>query len=247
MIRHIVPYEFEGNSYEGMLVYEDDVKKLRPAIFMQPDWLGVCSHTAGMAAEAAETDYVVMMADMFGKDYGGMNKSNEELGKIARSKRTDIDFILGCGAAADTAMSAEAERLGLIDPNRKGAIGYCMGGGFILEQIRAGAHYAGTVVFHVTLPITVAPDRANKISGRVLAIHGSEDIVTPKPQIDALESEMTSNGVDWQVMMFGHAHHSFCVPNVNDELQRYDERLCRQSYRLMRDFFSETFQEPAAA
>ena len=56
MIEHPVPYEYDGKAYEGMLVYDDSVSEKRPAIFMQPDWLGVCGHTTGMAAEAAESD-----------------------------------------------------------------------------------------------------------------------------------------------------------------------------------------------
>jgi dienelactone hydrolase len=116
-----------------------------------------------------------------------------------------------------------------------------MGGGFVLEQARAGADFKGTVVFHVTLPNPVDPDTAPDIKGRVLAIHGSHDPVTPKPQMDALEAEFAANKVDWQLVNFGHAVHSFCVLGANTETQRYDDRLCRQSYRMMRDFFSETF------
>ena len=66
VIEHSVPYNYDGRPFEGMLVYDDCVKERRPSIFMQPDWLGVCSHTTGMAAEAAEKDYVVLLADMFG-------------------------------------------------------------------------------------------------------------------------------------------------------------------------------------
>ena len=139
LIEHPVGYTYNGRSFEGMLIYNDSVKHRRPAIFMQPDWLGVCSHTIEMAAEAAETDYVILLADMFGKNYGGMNKTNEELGKVARNNRADIDFILGSGKAANDALTAEAERLKLIDKSRLGAVGYCMGGGYLLEQIRDGA------------------------------------------------------------------------------------------------------------
>ena len=178
---------------------------------------------------------------MFGKDYGGEDKTHEELGKVARSNRSNIDFILGCGAAADAALTAEADRLRLIDISRRGAIGYCMGGGYLTEQIRAGADFAGSVFIHVTLPNTVAPNRPNNIKGRVLVIHGSDDVVTPKPQIDAFEAELSANGVDWQVMMFGDAPHGFCVHGAADTLQRYNEKLCRQTYRMTREFFSEIF------
>ena len=53
-------------------------------------------------------------------------------------------------------------------------------------------------------------------------------------------SAMASVSVDWQVMMFGDAVHSFCDPTVHAGPTRYDEKLCRKSYMLMRDFFNET-------
>lgn len=236
-----VPYEYDGKEFEGMLVYDDSVAGKRPAVFMQPDWLGVCDHSADMAAQAGGSDFVMMVADMFGKGYGDVTRTQEELGRIARGTRADLPFVLGCGAAASAALTAEADRLGLIDTNRIGATGYCMGGGFVLEQARAGADFKGVVVFHVTLPNPVDPDAPTDFRGRILAIHGSADSITPKPQMDALEAEFAANNVDWQLVNFGHALHSFCVLGADSDTQRYDDRLCRQSYRLMRDFFADTF------
>jgi len=51
---------------------------------------------------------------------------------------------------------------------------------------------------------------------------------------------MTNAKIDWQLMMFGGAVHSFCDPTVHAGALRYDEKLCRKSYMLMRDFFTET-------
>lgn len=235
-----VPYEYDGRKFEGMLVYDHGIAAKRPAIFMQPDWLGVCRHSIDMAHEVAGKDYVVMIADMFGVGYGERQKTHDELMKISRAVRGDLKFLLGCGARAYDALTAEAGKLGVIDPGKKGAIGYCIGGGFALEQARAGADFKGTVVFHVTLPNPVEPNAKPNIKGRVLALHGSADPVTPKPQMDALEAELTEAKVDWQVMMFGHAVHSFCDKGQNGPALRYDEKLCRQSYRMMREFFAET-------
>jgi len=98
------------------------------------------------------------------------------------------------------------------------------------------------VVFHVTAPNPVDPGATPDFKGRVLALHGAADPVTPKPMMDALEAELTGADIDWQIMMFGHGTHSFCVPGANNPpVQVYDEKLCRQSYRMMRDFFAETF------
>jgi len=237
-----VPYGYDGRQFEGMLVYDDSVSGQRPAIFMQPDWLGVCRHTIGMAEEVAGQDYVVMMADMFGVGYGEKEKTYDELMENAKRLRADLPHILGCGALAYEVLTAEANKRGLIDRDKMGAIGHCLGGGFALEQARAGADFKGTVVFHVTAPNPVDPNTKPDIKGRVLAIHGSVDPVTPKEMMDALEAELTEADVDWQVMMFGHATHAFCIEGANNPpIQVYDEALCQQSYRLMRDFFEQTF------
>ena len=184
-----VPYEYDGRKFEGMLVYDDGVTEKRPAIFMQPDWLGVCDHTIGSATEVAGKDYVVMLADMFGVGFGETEKTVEDLMKSSRQVRNDLDFLLGCGAVAYEALTAQANALGLIDPDKKGASGYCIGAGFALEQARAGADFKGTVLFHITLPQPVDQQATPDIKGRVLALHGSADTVTPKPMMDALEVE----------------------------------------------------------
>ncbi len=236
-----VPYQVNGRPFEGTIVYDDSVKTKRPAIFMQPDWKGVCPDTIAQAQTVAGKDYVVLVADMYGVGYGAKPKTYQDLMAGMKAVHTDLPFTVGCGGAGYDALLAQASKLGLVDSGRKAAIGFCAGGGFALEQARAGADFSAVVVFHVTNPNPVVAGTPCNIKGRVLAIHGSADPVTPKPMMDAFEEEMTTAAVDWQVVMFGGAVHSFCDPTANAGPSRYDEKLCRQSYRLMRDFFSETF------
>ena len=235
-----VPYEVQGRPFEGAIVHDDSVKGKRPALFMQPDWKGACADTIEQARSAAGKDYVVLMADMFGKGYGDIPKTPVELRAGMTAVHQDLAFTVACGGTAYKALLAEANKLGLVDASKTTAVGYCAGGGFVLEQARAGADFKATVVLHVTNPNPVVPGTPCNIAGRVLAIHGSADPVTPKPMMDAFEEELTKAKVDWQVMMFGGAVHSFCDPTVNAAHARYDEKLCRQSYRLMRNFFAET-------
>ena len=235
-----VPYQVGGRQFEGMLVYDDAVTTKRPAIFMQPDWKGVCADTIGQARTVAGKDYVVLMADMFGTGYGAKAKTPDELRAGMLGVHKDLPFTLSCGAAAYDALMSEASKLGIVETGKTAAIGYCAGGGYALEQARAGADFKATVVFHVTNPNPVVAGTPCNIKGRVLAIHGSVDPVTPKPMIDALEDELTKAKVDWQLMMFGGAVHSFCDPTASTPATRYDAKLCRKSYLLMRDFFAET-------
>jgi dienelactone hydrolase len=235
-----VPYEFNGRQFEGMIVYDDGTTTKRPIVFMQPDWKGVSAETIGQARAVAGKDYVVLMADMFGQGYGAKQKTQDELRAGMLAVHKDLPFTIACGGKAYDTLLAGADELGIADTGKVAAVGYCAGGGYALEQARAGADFKALVVLHVTNPNPVVAGTPCNIKGRVLAIHGSADPITPKAKMDAFEDELTQAKVDWQVMMFGGAVHSFCDLTANAQAQRYDEKLCRKSYRLMRDFFTET-------
>jgi dienelactone hydrolase len=235
-----VAYAVDGRPFEGLIVYDDTVKTKRPVVFMQPDWKGVCADTIGQARIVAGKDFVVLMVDMFGAGYGAKPKTQDELRAGMLAVHKNLPFTLSCGGKAHDALLAEGQKLGIVEPAKKAAIGYCAGGGYALEQARDGADFKAVVVFHVTNPNPVVAGTPCNIKGRVLAIHGAADPITPKPMMDALEDELTRAKIDWEVMMFGGAVHSFCDPTANAGPTRYDEKLCRKSYMLMRDFFAET-------
>src|ERR1700742_182560 len=105
-----VRYEVNGRSFEGMIIYDDSVKAKRPAIFMQPDWKGVCADTIAQARTAAGKDYVVLMADMYGVGYGAKPKTYQELMAGMKAVHTDRAFTVACGGAAYDALLAEADK-----------------------------------------------------------------------------------------------------------------------------------------
>jgi dienelactone hydrolase len=223
-----VPYQVNGRPFEGMIVYDDSVKTKRPVIFMQPDWNGVDADNIAQARVVAGKNYVVLVADMFGQGYANKTKTRPDLFAAVGALHGDLPFTLACGGAAYEALLAEANKLGLIETGKTVAIGYCAGAGFMLEQARAGADFKAVVAFHVTNPNPSVAGTPCNIKGRVLAVHGSADTVTPKPKIDALAEELTQAKVDWQVMMIGGMAHGL------------DDKLRRKAYMLMNDFFTET-------
>src|ERR1700757_1768288 len=168
-----VAYQVGGRQFEGMLVYDDAVTAKVPAIFMQPDWKGVCADTIGQARAVAGKDYVVLMADMFGRGYGAKPKTQDELRAGMLAVHNDLPFTIACGGKAFDTLLADADKLGIADTGKIAAVGYCAGGGYALEQARAGADFKALVVLHVTNPNPVVAGTPCNIKGRVLAIHGS--------------------------------------------------------------------------
>ena len=96
MVEKNVPYEVNGRQFEGKIVYDDSVTGKRPAVYMQPDWKGVDADTTGQAREVAGKDYVVLMADMFGKATATSRRPDQlRTGMLAVHK--DRAFTLACG------------------------------------------------------------------------------------------------------------------------------------------------------
>ena len=236
-----VPYQVNGRSFEGAIVYDDSVKTKAPGDFRSTRLEGrVRRHhragegRGGQGLRHAGGGHVRQGLRRPAEDARAARGRHE-----GRAQRPALHHRLR--RAAYDALLTEADKLGLVDTSKKAAIGFCAGGGFVLEQARAGADFKATVVFHVTNPNPVVPGTPCNIKGRVMAVHGRADPVTPKPMMDALEEELTKAKVDWHIVTFGRGVHSFCDPTANHlPSALYDEKLCRTSYMLMRDFFAET-------
>ena len=119
MVEKKVPYQINGRPFEGMIVYDDGVQGKRPAIFMQPDWKGVCADTIAQARIVAGKDYVVLIADMFGAGYGQKSKTVDDLRAGMLAVHNDLPFTIACGGAAYDALLSEASKLGVIDAGKK--------------------------------------------------------------------------------------------------------------------------------
>src|SRR5579864_3696655 len=168
MVERKVGYDIDGKKFEGVLVYDDSVKAKRPAILMEPDWAGVGTKAMAQAREVAGKDYVVFIADVFGVGYAPQN--TQEMQAASRAVHGDINLSRARGGKALDMMLAEGTKLGIIDPTKVAGIGFCFGGGILLDLARDGRDFKALTVFHVTFPQSVDPAGAAKIRGAVLVL-----------------------------------------------------------------------------
>ncbi|MGK9064524.1 dienelactone hydrolase family protein [Stutzerimonas chloritidismutans] len=230
-------YEIDGETFEGMLVYDDAVSKPRPGLVMVPNWLGVTERSAEKAARAAGDRYVVFMADMYGKS---VRPSNPDEAKAAASAvRGDRPLMRKRAQAAVEAFRAQDEVA--IDTSKMAAIGFCFGGGSVLELARSGADLDAFVSFHGNLD-TPDPKDAQQIKAPVLVLHGADDPAVPKEQVDGFIAEMKATDVDWQLVSYGNAVHSFTDPYANvPGRNEYNPEVAQRAFEAMNDLLDEVF------
>lgn len=230
-----VPYEIDGQPYEGLLIYDDQVREPRPGLLMVPNWLGVNEASAQKAARAAGDKYVVLMADLYGK---AIRPSNPDEAKAAATAlRSDRPLMRKRTQAALEVLKRQPG----VDTARLGAIGFCFGGGAILELARDGAPLKGFVSFHGNLD-TPNPDDARQIKAPLLVLHGADDPAVPQEQVDAFVAEMKAAKVDWQLVSYGGAVHSFTNPQANvPGRNEYHPVVAARAFKAMNDLFDEVF------
>src|SRR5215470_15494044 len=169
-----IAYAHEDITFAGTLVYQTGAER-RPAVLMAPNWMGVTDKAIARAQLLAAERYVVFVADMYGAgtrpaDFGEAAELANPLRVNAPEQRRRI-------RAAYDALIREAGERRLID-HRRAAIGFCFGGGNVLELARDGTDLAAVVSIHGDLK-TAAPAPTGAVKAAVLAIHGVPDPVAP--------------------------------------------------------------------
>ncbi|HDQ39570.1 MAG TPA: dienelactone hydrolase family protein [Desulfonatronum sp.] len=234
-----VTYTIDGIEYEGMIIYDDGISDHRPGILMVPNWMGPTAQSLEKATRVAADQYVVFMIDMYGKDIRPANSA--EAGAAAGFVRTDRGLMRKRVNAALEVFKEQADSLPL-DVSRIAAIGFCFGGGTVIELARSGTELAGVVSFHGNLD-TPEPNDANNIKTKVLVLHGADDPSVPDQQVQAFINEMRTANVDWQLVHYGGAVHSFTDPYAaTPGRAEYHPVVAERSFRVMELFFQEIFE-----
>ena len=236
MVAHTVDYQAGDTALRGLLVYDDAVQTRRPALLMVPNWYGVNDTAVKKAESIAGKDYVIFLADMYGKDLRPANAA--EAGTAVKPLYGDRALMrerVNAGLAALRAHAGEAP----IDPARVAAIGFCFGGSAVLDLARSGADVAAAVSFHGGLS-TDDPALAKRIKAAVLAMNGADDQGTMS-DAGAFQAEMKNSPADWEFVVFGHAVHCFTEVGEDSPGCRYDPKVAARSYRLMHEWLDGAF------
>ena len=238
LVTKTVEYRQGETVLEGYLAYDDAVKEKRPGVLVIHEWKGLGLYEKARADQLAALGYVAFAADIYGK---GVRPATPELAsaEAAKYRGTDRSLMRARAAAGLEKLASFKE----VDPDRLAAIGYCFGGTAALELARSGANLKGAVSFHGSLDTPIPAD-AMKIRGKVLVLHGADDPHVPPAQVADFQHEMRMAKVDWQMIYYGGAVHSFSNINSGNDPTKgaaYNEKADRRSWEAMKQFFVEIF------
>jgi dienelactone hydrolase len=226
-----VSYMVDGETLVGLLAYDESYDTKRPAVLVVHEWQGINEYAKKRAQDLAKEGYVAFALDMYG---GGKEYSREEAPQISRAVGSDFPLIeKRFNAALDIIKGVE-----YTDNNNIAAIGYCFGGGIVLNMARMGTDINGVVGFHSSLNTGLTASEGD-IQTRVLAFQGDLDPVAPPEKRDAFVEEMKMGGADFAYVVYSNLEaHNFTNPAGST----YYESEAEMAWASMLAFFDEIFE-----
>lgn len=229
-------YEHAGVKLKGYIAYDDVFSGSRPGVVIVHEWRGLDDHSKEGARKLANMGYIAMALDMYGA--GVLADNSQAAAGLAKPFKDDRKLMRDRAEAGLKVLKAHA----LVASDKIAAMGYCFGGTTALEMARAGLPLAGAVSFHGNLD-TPKPETST-IKCPVLVLHGADDPRVPAADVAAFQNEMRAGKVDWQMVSFGNAVHSFTNPKAGNDPSRgsaYEPKADARSWDYLATFLNEIF------
>ena len=201
-----VEYQSGGLTMKGYLAYDDAIQGKRPGILVVHEWWGHNAYARKRAEMLAAQGYTALAVDMYGN--GRQANHPEDAARFSGEVKKNMGVATTRFIAADNFLKAQPT----VDPNKISAIGYCFGGGIVLEMARRGVDLDLVASFHGSLGTDLP---AEDVKARVLVYNGADDPFVKPEQIQAFKAEMDQAGVDYSFTNYPRAKHSFTNPEAD--------------------------------
>lgn len=207
-------YQVEGVDHIGHIASGVKKGEKKPAVIIVHEWWGHNDYARSRADKLADLGYVAMSIDMYGegqqaahpKDAGAFAKKTMSNFNLAKKKFTKAIEIL--------------KKRDDVDPNKISAIGYCFGGGVVLNMVRAGVDLDLVASFHGSLGAATKMKKGS-FNGKVLVYNGGDDPFVKKSEITNFKKEMKANRVNMEFVSYPDAVHAF----TNKDADKYGKKF----------------------
>lgn len=236
-----VSYQAGDTTLKGYLAVDTAKTGKRPGILVVHEWWGHNDYARKRARMLAELGYTALAVDMYGD--GKQATHPDDAGKFAGEVSKNMPLAEARFKAAMELLQSQPSVAG----GDIAAIGYCFGGGVVLEMARRGLDLDGVASFHGSLG-TQSPAQKGQLQARVLVMNGEADPFVKPEAIEAFKQEMQNAGVDYQFINYPGAKHSFTNPGANTVGQKfnlpleYNAEADRKSWTELQQFLNKVFR-----
>lgn len=237
-----VSYKADSVTLKGYVVYDKNTKGKRPGVLVVHEWWGLNDYPRRRANQLAKMGYIAMAVDMYGNGKTAANPQEAmalvgNFSKNPQLARTRLD-------AAINKLKGYTET----DTANIAAIGYCFGGGVVLNAAKLGSDLNGVVSFHGSL--TGVLPKKELLKAKILVCHGEADKFVSPQEVAAFKKSMDSVGADYTFKTYANATHAFTNPQSTEMGKKfnmpigYNAVADTASWNDMKVFFGRIFMNP---
>jgi carboxymethylenebutenolidase len=199
-----------------------------PGLIVIQEWWGLTTHIADITDRFAAAGFVALAPDLYG---GKTTHDAEEAGRLMAALPTD-QAARDLNGAVDFLVDQDA-----VTGDRIGAVGFCMGGGFVLSLAARDPRVAAAVAFYGVLQ--ESPD-FSALTAAVQGHFGEQDAFIPVEAVHQLAEDITAATGNKPEFNFYPAGHAF----LNDEnlLGTYDPGLAEQAWERAVSFLDQALR-----
>jgi dienelactone hydrolase len=236
-----VEYSAQGVVMKGYLAYDENINGKRPGVLVVHEWVGLNDYARMRARMLAELGYIALAVDMYGG--GKVATHPEDAAKFSSELMKNFPTAKARFIAAMDFLKQQPT----VDSSRIAAIGYCFGGGVVLNIARQGVDLKGVASFHGSLA-AVKPAQPGAIKAKILVLNGDADkLITPE-KIEAFKKEMKSAGADFKFISYPNATHAFTNPEADALAKKYNLKVAynaqadKESWNELKKFLKTIFK-----
>ena len=234
-----VSYKIDTLNMSSYVVYDENIEGKRPAILVVHEWWGLNDYTKRRAKMLAEMGYVAMAVDMYGNGRIGNDPGAAQNLAMPYYQHPDM-----AKKIFDRAVE-ELKKNPNVDPTKMAGIGYCFGGGMLLNFVRMGEPLNGIVSFHGSLLGT--PANKDLTKAEILVCHGEADSFV-NAEVAPFKKQMDSIGKSYTFKSYPGATHAFTNPDATETGKKfkmpieYNAAADSASWNDMKEFFGRIFK-----
>lgn len=203
----IFEYSTGGETYQGYLARNVNDSEARPAVLVVHEWWGLDDYARARADQLAALGFVALAVDMYG---GGQATTHpDQAGEFSARVMEDWP---AARASLEAAMSQLSEHPAVANTGMA-AIGYCFGGGVVMNMALSGMPIEAAISFHGSPTQAVRTPQA--FEGVVRIHNGDADPLVTREDLTTMARTLEEQGADVQVINYPDARHAFTNPGAD--------------------------------
>ena len=214
---------YAGPDGEELMGYLARVpgQEAQPVVIVIQEWWGLNEHIKDVTRRFAAEGYVALAPDLY---HGQVTTEPDEARKLAME--------LGMGDAVGEIQAAMAYlRAQDFASDQVGIVGFCMGGGLVLQTAAADNTVSAVIPFYGQ-PVTAAD--AQQISAPVLSFLGTRDGISASAY-ETMHEAIEANGIPNHFQLYEGAQHAF----FNDTRASYAPEAAGDAWMRTLTWFDE--------